>query len=321
MTPLKGSLFLAILCSFVAIASPASAQEQPPEAFSPEALANDDGLIGRESAEFLRIERVQTRKPPKQTGPRKPPPNRARVPPSRKGQPRTNQPRKNQPRNSRPRSAGRAPTKCPPRVTVPVDVGIGPTFNLISGPVFQDQPVHFGGRLNMYAVIDRKFLRQNWACIPPQYRGYARGVTEARIKPAFLNLIPRELIISPKIPDVNSTGIYGIGWNLFSLGLAPISDPFRVSLNFGLPVKYMYIHSDTLDSPTHFARPGLEAMFDIEIPFSPRFLFSFGWVSQVYIPQRVGGPIIGIGPLDESIWHIGQAFFKLHFRVPYETSI
>lgn len=317
MTPLKGSLFLAILCSLVSMTSLATAQEHPPEAFSPEALANDNVLIGREPAELLRIERVQTRTPPKQKGPRKPPPNRARVPPSRKGQ----QPRTNQPRSRQPRSAGRAPTKCPPRVTVPVDVGIGPTFNLISGPVFQDQPVHFGGRLNMYAVIDRKFLRQNWACIPPQYRGYARGVTEARIKPAFLNLIPRELIISPKIPDLNNTGIYGIGWNLFSLGLAPISDPFRVSLTLGLPVKYMYIHSDTLGSPTHFARPGLEAMFDIEIPVSQRFLFSFGWVSQVYIPQRVGGSLLDVGPLDQSIWHIGQAFFKLHFRVPYETSI
>lgn len=320
MTPPTKILSLSLMLSLMAFSSTANAQSLLEEKLTLDLSSLEDfSILGEQPSELLRFDGVQTRTPPKrQTGPRKPPPNRARVPPSRKGQPRANQPRKNQPR---PRPQPRTRKKCPPRVTVPVDVGIGPTFNLISGPVFRDQPVHFGGRLNMYAVIDRKFLRENWACIPPQYRSYARGVSEARIKPIFLNLIPRELIVSPRIPDLNNTGIYGIGWNLFSLGLAPISDPFRVSLTFGLPVKYMFIHSTEFDSPTHFARPGLEAMFDIEIPFTQRFLFSFGWASQVFIPQRVGGSIIEFGPLNQSVWHVGQAYFKLHFRVPYETSI
>ena len=36
--------------------------------------------------------------------------------------------------------------------TVPIDVGIGPAAYVISGPVFDDQPIHFGLKFNVDAV-------------------------------------------------------------------------------------------------------------------------------------------------------------------------
>lgn len=189
--------------------------------------------------------------------------------------------------------------------------------NFITGSVGQDQTAHWGARLNIQAVLTREWLRENRACIPSKYRRYATG--EVRIKPIELNLIPREIVVSPDL-EYNTTGIYGIGWNLFGIGVAPIQKPFRFGFRLGLPVKYMYIHSDTLPSPTHFLRPGLEASVELEIPFSKNFLMSVGWVSQLFPPQPVGGSIIEITGLQDSIWHIGQAFLKFHIRVPYETS-
>ena len=278
---------VSVLALLVMIAAPARAQPLPQE---PEILK------GQPLAQ-------KTRRP----RPRRPSSKR---PPRRRSSPRGRQPRRGR-RSSQQRCSG--------QVQVPIDVSLGPTFNFITGPVQQDQLAHFGGRLNLQAVLDQRFLRRNAGCIPKQYRGYARRMREARIKPIFLNLIPRELLISPRIWD---TGIYGIGWNLYSVGVAPLSGEIgRLGIALGLPVKYMFIHSETLDSPTHFLRPGLEANLSVELKFTRSFLMSFGWASQVYVPQPVGGAPWEVFPLEQAIWHIGQAYFKLHVRVPYTTSL
>ena len=48
-----------------------------------------------------------------------------------------------------------------------------------------------------------------------------------------------------------------------------------------------------------------------------KFGVSFGWASAFYVPQQLG--TLGLGPLDDSVWHVGQAFLKLHFRFPYQV--
>ena len=126
--------------------------------------------------------------------------------------------------------------------------------------------------------------------------------------------IPHSVIISPKTRD---TGMYGIAFRPLALGFALTPPPVRVGFDVGLMAKYMYMHSDTLDAPMHFLRPGLEARLDVEFALSKSFLMSVGWASQVYIPQEVGGAIFAIGDLNNSLWHIGQAYLMLHFRVPY----
>ena len=58
------------------------------------------------------------------------------------------------------------------------------------------------------------------------------------------------------------------------------------------------------------------------LPLSRSLLVSMGWESAVYIPKKVGeSPFAMWGSTSENLWHIGQAFVKLHVRVPYTVNL
>jgi hypothetical protein len=198
-------------------------------------------------------------------------------------------------------------------VEIPLNIGVGPAAYLIFGPVADDQTFHYGLKLHMAAVIDERTLRENRDKIPKQYREAVGQLGEARI--GFI-YIPDSLFISPGL----NTGIYGATWRPISFGLNILRKP-RLGVDAGLIATYAYIHSTTLSSPTHFLRPGLDIKGELEIPILDVLLISLGWTSQFYIPQKVGGSIIEFGPIERSIWHIGQPFLMLHVRIPYKTSL
>jgi hypothetical protein len=200
------------------------------------------------------------------------------------------------------------------RVTVPVDVGVGPAAFLFFGPVFEDQPIHTGLKISVDAVLDREWLKKNQRLIPKRYRKQAQSLDEIRISPSIL--IPDTLIISPKVRD---TGMYGATWKPLSLGLPLSSSPVRLSVGAGLLLTYAYLYSDTL-ADTHFLRPGAELGVDLELQFSKSFLVSVGWESALYVPQELGG--LGLPDhLRDGIFHVGQAYLQLHFRFPYTTRL
>lgn len=201
------------------------------------------------------------------------------------------------------------------RVTVPVDVGVGPAAFFFFGPVFRDQPLHTGLKLSTEVVLDREWLRRNQRLIPRKYRAQANRLDEFRFTPGIVSLlVPDSLIISPKVRD---TGIYGATWRPLGIGLPLSSSPTRFSLGAGLVLTYAYLYSDTLPT-THFLRPGLSLDADLELGLSRTFLVSLGWSSTFYIPQRLG-TFTGVSPLDDAIFHVGQAYLQLHFRFPYTT--
>lgn len=208
------------------------------------------------------------------------------------------------------------------QVTVPFDVGVGPAANLMFGPMFQDKPVHTGLRLSTYFVIDRATRQKYRNRIPAKYRKMADGQGDIKFNPLSC-CIPSSLYISPPIkgtPFAN-TGVYGLTMKPIGLGLN-LFDTGVVSFNIsaGALLTYFFMHSDTLQSPMHFLRPGLEGKAEIEFNFGDGG-FSFGWASMAHIPQPVGGSILEIGPLDESVWHIGQAFFLFHVRKPVAVTL
>jgi hypothetical protein len=204
------------------------------------------------------------------------------------------------------------------KVTAPVDVGIGPAAFLFFGPVFEDQPIHTGLKINVEAVLDKEWLRKNQALIPRKYRSQALKSNEIRFSPAVLALIPDSLIISPKY---RNTGIYGATWKPVGLGLPLSSSPVRFSVDAGLILTYAYVYSDLEElGTTHFLRPGLQLGADLEFQLSKSFLISIGWDSALYIPQRLG-TFTGTKPLGESIFHVGQAYLMFHFRFPYTTRL
>jgi len=202
-------------------------------------------------------------------------------------------------------------------VEVPVDIGVGPAGHWITGPVAAEEPVIGGLVFSIEAVLDKKTIRKFKKRIPREYRKMVLQMDEIRISHP---LIPDTFWIHPS-GITGQTGMYGIGWRPIGIGLPLVKEPIKAGLSVGPRLTYAYLHSQVLDSPTHFLRPGIDGMFEVEIPFTDTFLVSLGWDSQVYIPQEVGGAILETAPLDQSIWHIGQGFLKIHVRVPYKVRL
>jgi hypothetical protein len=207
------------------------------------------------------------------------------------------------------------------KITVPIDVGVGPSVLNWTGDLATDQQWHYGVSISAAAIIDKKTLKKHKKKIPKQYRSQLKKMDEIRIGYA---LIPDTLILSPK--TVN-TGMYGATWSPLGLGMPVDMGNARFRLGVDALLTYAYIDSD-LDSlgTTHFLRLGLGPEAGLEIPLGETFLVSFHWRSALYIPQGVGAGVANPGPIldgnpDGSIWHVGQGSFQLHYRFPYSTRI
>jgi hypothetical protein len=203
------------------------------------------------------------------------------------------------------------------RVTVPVDVGVGPATFLFFGPVFRDQPLHTGLKLSAEVVLDREWLRRNQRLIPKKYRARALRMDEFRFVPGLVSLlVPDSLILSPRL---RNTSLYGATWSPLGIGLPLGSGAVRLALDADLVLTYAYLRSSALPT-THFLRPGARLGVDLEFKLSRSFLISLGWSSALYVPQRLG-EFSETQPLDASIFHVGQASLQLHFRFPFTTRL
>jgi hypothetical protein len=204
-------------------------------------------------------------------------------------------------------------------VTLPVDVGVGPAGFLWSGRVASDQLFHFGLKISIQAIVDQELIRRYQQRMPPGLRKQALRMKEVRYSPSLL--IPDALIISP---DVQNTAVYGVSWRPFSAALTLADGPAaRLQLAAGLLLTYAYIHSNQPQIPTtHFARPGIDVGAELELAPRAPVGVSVGWASGFYLPQELGG--FGLGQernLADVLWHVGQAWLKLHVRFPYTTNL
>jgi len=207
------------------------------------------------------------------------------------------------------------------KVTVPIDIGVGPSVLTWTGALAEDQVWHTGLSISAAAIIDKKTLKKHKKKIPKQYRKQVMKMDEVRI--GYM-LVPDTLVISPRREH---TAMYGVTWSPVSMGV-PLSDgPVRLRAGADLLLTYTYIDSDLASlGTTHFLRPGLGLGADLEVPLSESFLISLHWRSGIYIPQRVGGNLMELGILEDggtsgAIWHVGQGSVQLHYRFPYSTRI
>lgn len=208
-------------------------------------------------------------------------------------------------------------------VTIPIDIGIGPAGHMVTGPIQDDQTLHWGLVLSVQAILDKATLKKLKKKIPKQYRKQVLSMDELRISPSIF--IPDTLYISPK---TTNTGMVGISWTPVNIGMPIVKDPFRWSLGASLRLSGAYLHSDGIAGAQAgeswqmlFLRPGIDLGSELEVPFSDSFLISGGWRSQLHIPQAIGGEVGELGTLDSAVWHIGQPFVMLHIRVPYEYKL
>jgi hypothetical protein len=285
---------LATLCvAALAAASPASAG---PAAPAPHAL--DDEL-----APLLAQRKPAERKPAERKSARKP---------ASSG---SSRPKSNRPQANKKPAAPKGP------VSIPIDVGIGPQVLVPNPPLFFDQPAYTALTISIAAVINQQLIRQHKHQIPAGYRAAAGSLNEVRIRPWWLALVPSTLILSPDvIPGVTNTGMYGALWRPIGIGTDLIREPVRFNLHADLSATYIFMHSQ-LREPTHFLRPGVTLSAVLEIPLGDTFLVSTGWASDFFIPQPLGRPPWELFPLEDSLWHLGGPFVKLHVRIPYEVSL
>jgi hypothetical protein len=203
-------------------------------------------------------------------------------------------------------------------ITVPIDVGLGPIGLLGAQDLAGDQLMHGGLVLSIAAVIDRQLIQQYQDRVPARYRAQLKRVDTLYYRPWWLVLVPETLVLSPPIWN---TGVYGAIWRPAGIGF-----PLKLgasSLTFGarLDLCYLFLHSVTLPTPTHFLRPGVNLHATFLLPLTELFLVSTGWSSDFFVPQPLGEPPWAFVPLDHALWHLGGPFLKLHFRVPYTVSL
>jgi hypothetical protein len=231
-------------------------------------------------------------------------------------------------RDDRARRSRRAPKRAPARgpIEVPIDVGVGPVVPFGNPPVVNDQIVHTALALSIAAVIDDELIKRHQDKIPAGMRRLALGLGEVRYRPWFLALVPELLIVSPQVLPQQHTGMYGAVWRPLGAGLTLLDTPAaRLSVNAAVDVAAGVVHSTALGvapgasatSITVLLRPGLNLDASVEVPLSKTLLVSGGWSSDFFVPQPFGRPPWEVLPLDDSLWHLGGPYLKLHVRVPY----
>jgi hypothetical protein len=207
-------------------------------------------------------------------------------------------------------SLGLATAQAKTPVTIPIEIGAGPSVQTFFGKLSEQQSMHYGLKLDLAAVINQEIIKKFKKKIPKKYRKLSKKIGEVRFKPSPIPLIPTTITISPS--DSNPT--YGAIWDTFGIGtgIGPIK------LNIGLPIIYSYIGymKGTEKESMHLLRPSLSAAASLNLQFSKSIGMTVGWRSYFMPPQPIGGAITDFSKdTKESIWHIGQGFLTLNFRI------
>jgi hypothetical protein len=141
-------------------------------------------------------------------------------------------------------------------------------------------------------------------------------LNEVRLRPGPLAYIPKTLLISP-----GDNAMYGAIWDLVGVGSG--LGPLKLSADLQFAYAYLSYQGEGEGSSAqtmHLIRPALAVSAHIPVMLTDSFGFDLGWRSSLMPPQALGGsPLSFSTDLDGTIWHIGQAYFALTFRIPYTT--
>lgn len=221
------------------------------------------------------------------------------------------------------RQKARPPAPSGP-VQIPIEIGAGPIALVPSPPGVFDQVAHFGLMIEVAAVVDQALIRQHKNQIPPWARAAAGNVTELKVRPWWLAIIPDTLVISPQFKD---TGMYGAIWRPFGVGVPLVDQPgFKLTAGAALDAVALFVHSSVLGVPagggqsyTLVLRPGINLRVSAEVPLGDSVRLSGGWSSDLFIPQPYGRLPWELAPLDVSLWHLGGPYLMLAWRFPLDV--
>jgi hypothetical protein len=196
-------------------------------------------------------------------------------------------------------------------ITIPIEVGLGPTAYHLGGMNGSDRTFHSGVSISGQAIISKKLIRQNKHMIPKEYRKMAMAQEELRISKIW---IPESIILSP---STSGTSAFGASFRPVSLSLLRAKKNRGLNVDLGARLTYAYINSDDPEIlQPHFIGLGIDGKAEFRIPLKKKTSLGIGWTSHAYIPQEMlsGGTF----NIDPSNWHVGQAFVKYYYRFPYQ---
>jgi hypothetical protein len=229
-------------------------------------------------------------------------------------------------RANKSRAKGERKKKPKEPIEVPVEVGIGPAGHILFGELQNQQSVYYGARINVEAVIDKALIQRFKNKVPKKYRKYAEKLNEVRVRPGPLFYVPRTLIISPG----EKSSMYGAAWDFIGAGTG--LGPLKLNANVQLIYAYLsYQNKAGGEESMHLLRPSLALEAMIPIKFNDTMGMNIGWRSSLMPPQRLGASPIDLFSskdvkkeltnIDDSIWHMGQAFVMFYMRFPYVTKL
>jgi len=165
-------------------------------------------------------------------------------------------------------------------IEIPVNIGIGPALFWIPGVV--DRELHTGAQLELYAAITPKVLQENKNKIPKKYQKYVSMEDELHIRPLWLGLIPKYIVISPG--EENS--MYGAIWSFFGLGINLWKNKLiKSDLSVNLPsITYLYAYGDNDPDSQHIVGAGGLLKFENTFHFSESFLATLAYAHNFNIP-------------------------------------
>ncbi len=195
-------------------------------------------------------------------------------------------------------------------VTIPIEIGVGPSGQTFFGDLQSQRQLHTGLKIDLAAVIDKAIIKKFKKKIPKKYRKAAMKIGEVRFRPSPIPFIPTTLIISPH----DSNPSYGAIWDTFGVGTG--LGPIKIGL--GLPIVYSYIgYKEGEESKSmNLFRPALSAKAALNLQFSKSVGLTIGWRSYFMPPQVIGGSVGDFKASTQgTIWHMGQGFATLNFRI------
>jgi len=209
------------------------------------------------------------------------------------------------------------------KVTVPIEVGVGPNIFALPGPISALYPLHPAISLSAEAVITKKFIRKNKKKIPRQYRKQAMAMDELRISKLW---IPDMIIIS-QFHD--NFGIAGISFRPIGLRFPISTKPLRTDASLGLRFTAMYLNGGPGDGggDMFFINPGLDGRLQATKKINKTWSVTLGGMGHVYPPQDVDDffPHWTLDPnlidLSHSVWLLTSGYLKVNHRFPFETRI
>ncbi len=199
------------------------------------------------------------------------------------------------------------------KVTVPIEIGVGPSLYNITGSVAEEEPLHYGVSFSAAAVITKKLVKENKKMIPKGYRKQALKMAPFRVSKMY---IPDQIFFSPS----SETKLYGASFAPYGLLLHRQKN---LQLKVSVRLTLFNLQSQTLPS-TFFARPGADLNPEYRIKIAQGYHLVVGWRSQLYPPQMLGAGALdelNVTNLGQSIWHIGQGYLELRYRFPYSLNV